>query len=227
MFEDVSICDDRPMWDIWLSVHYLPAVTVADELGVFDALADASLDGDALADRVTANVRSLDILMGLLGGLNLVEKRDGRWIASSVARKYLHSQSEFYWGDLLARFRDSLPAHARLLEKVRRGANEGALEDSFKGWQSGDLPPDVALRSAKLMHAHSTTSARAAARAIDGRAHRALLDVGGGSGVFSASFARAWPDLRVAMMDLQAMCDAAKNFIDTGSAGSRSIDPSR
>ena len=31
-------CDDRQIWDIWLSRWQLPAVTVADELGVFAQL---------------------------------------------------------------------------------------------------------------------------------------------------------------------------------------------
>ena len=32
---------DRAIWDIWLSMHRLPAMAVADELGVFAALASA------------------------------------------------------------------------------------------------------------------------------------------------------------------------------------------
>ena len=34
-------CDDRPIWDVWLSLMWLPAVTVADELEIFDSLAGA------------------------------------------------------------------------------------------------------------------------------------------------------------------------------------------
>jgi len=36
---EVPTCDDQPIWDVWLSMLWLPAVTVADELEIFESLA--------------------------------------------------------------------------------------------------------------------------------------------------------------------------------------------
>src|SRR5690349_10430521 len=41
--------DDRVIWDAWESMFRLPAMTVADEVGIFRALGDAQLTTDALA----------------------------------------------------------------------------------------------------------------------------------------------------------------------------------
>ena len=34
----IPTCDDKPIWDVWLSMLWLPAVTVADELEIFESL---------------------------------------------------------------------------------------------------------------------------------------------------------------------------------------------
>ena len=49
--------DDRAIWDIWLSMHQLPAMAVADELGVFTALDQAPATAAAIAAQATGIMR--------------------------------------------------------------------------------------------------------------------------------------------------------------------------
>ena len=35
---ELPTCDDRLLWDIWMSTGHMPTLTVADELGLFSLL---------------------------------------------------------------------------------------------------------------------------------------------------------------------------------------------
>jgi len=202
---------DRPIWDMWLSMHQLPAITVLDDVGLFTALDGMALPHDELARQLQVNARSLDIILGLVAAMGFVEKRLGKWTATPVARAYLSTKSRYYWGGLFSRFKNN-PLHAKLLEKLRT-PEDGNFEAGFKGWVSGELSQEVADSSAAVMHAHSAVAASAVAAVTDFGKIRRLLDVGGGSGVYCMAMAAAWPQLKADVMDLAAMCTAAQRYI--------------
>jgi acetylserotonin N-methyltransferase len=70
------------------------------------------------------------------------------------------------------------------------------------------------------MNSHSVASSKAVARQPLFAGVKSLLDVGGGSGIFSIELARHWPDLQATIMEIDTMCIAAQAFIDrAGLAG--------
>ena len=73
--------DDRVIWDMWEAQFRLPAMTVADELGVFRALGDAALTTDELAGGLGLDSHALSILLAALASSELIEKREGKWRA--------------------------------------------------------------------------------------------------------------------------------------------------
>jgi acetylserotonin N-methyltransferase len=212
--------DDRPIWDMFMSIHILPAVTAADELGVFAAIHDEALPLKDLAARISAEPRALSIVLGMLAALGLVEHRLGRYRATVLARTYLHPDSPFYWGGVFHRQRQNMPEHARLVSMMKARAvdpSSGAVE----AWETGQLAPDFARAIAKFMHAHSLPAAIGVARSglFDGV--KSLLDVGAGSGVFGIAVAQRHPKLKATILDLQPMCDAAQVYIDEAGVGDR------
>lgn len=212
--------DDRPIWDMFMSIHILPAVTAADEVGVFAAVGDEALPLDALASKISAEPRALSIVLTMLGALGLVERRLGLYRASVLARTYLHPDSPFYWGGVFHRQRESLPEHARLVSMLRARTvdpTSGAVE----AWETGQLPPEFARRIAKFMHAHSLPAAIGVARSGQFDGVTSLLDVGAGSGVFAIAVAQRHPELKATLLDLQPMCDAAQGYIDEAGVGDR------
>lgn len=71
------------------------------------------------------------------------------------------------------------------------------------------------------MHAHSCAAAiGVAGHPVFAQVER-LLDIGGGSGVFSIAIAQRWPDLRGTVMDLATMCDAALHYMREGGVTDR------
>src|SRR5262245_34672731 len=99
---DLPVCDDRPIWDVWLSVLWLPSLTVADELEVFESLAREGATSPELAARLGFDLRGVDILLGMLASLGFLTSHEGRYEVTPVARTYLLRASPFYWGGVFA-----------------------------------------------------------------------------------------------------------------------------
>ena len=206
--------DDRAIWDTWLSSHNFPALAAADELGLFRALCAGRSTTDELAARVQVDARALGILLALLGGLGFVERREGRWQGTPVTRAYLDPDGPMYWGSMLRTFRERAPIYDAILGALRTTAPAPGQMRTSDAWESGELDSDAARRIAAFMHAHSLAASVGVARGGDFSGVRRLLDVGGGSGVFAIATAQHWPDLRATIMDLGAMCEAAKPYIE-------------
>ncbi len=212
--------DDRQIWDIWLSFHNLPAMLAADEIGLFDALADKPLALVDLAGKCRVNARALGIVNSLLCALGLLVHRDKRYGLTPVSRNYLVKSSNFYWGALLAGFRESTPSTEKIIAALAPDAQHAGGENA-KGWEAGDIPPDRARAIAAFMHAHSCAAAIGAAQHPVFDDVKRVLDVGGGSGVFPIAMAQRWPHLHGTIMDLGSMCEAAMTYVRDGEVADR------
>lgn len=218
--------DDRLIWDIWQSQYTLPAVTCADELGLFRALGDEALTTDALAAKVECDARAIGLLLAALAPLGLVEQRSGRWAATAPARTWLHPDAIGYWGPFLFRFRETIPLHAVLIAAMRTGKRPETRYTGVAEWERGTMTPEIARRIADFMHAHSMAPAAAlAAQGVFGGI-ASFLDVGCGSGVYGITMAKAHPAMRVALMDLAPMVAEAGRYADAaGLAGRVELAP--
>jgi acetylserotonin N-methyltransferase len=214
-------CDDRPIWDIWLSSLWLPSVTVASELGVFDALAQGPSRAAALAEKLDLEARGCETLLRMLVALDLAVLDQGQFQLTPVARQYLVTSDPFFWGHVWPASAGSSPEHARLRDALRRrsGRRSEDRPGPLAAWESGQIDPELAGRIARFMNSHSMAAAAGLARNGDFRSVRRLLDVGGGSGCFAIALAAARPDLRCTVMDLPAMCRVAEQYI--AAAGAR------
>jgi 3-hydroxy-5-methyl-1-naphthoate 3-O-methyltransferase len=213
--------DDGAFWDLWLSPYYMPCITVADEVGTFAAISGEALSTEELAARLGVDARALGVHLGLLAGLGMVERREGHWRASALARTWMHPEGEGYYGPLLMGARQSDPLHARMLQTLQTG--EAALGDasSVEEWERGELPQDVAHRIAGFMHSHSVANSKAVARLPDMASVKSLLDVGGGSGVFAIEAARQNAGLKATILEIDTMCVAAQAYIDKAGIANR------
>jgi acetylserotonin N-methyltransferase len=223
MIASLPSCDDQPIWDLWLSSLWLPSVTVASELGVFEALAGGPRGSAAVAAQLRLNPRGCDTLLRMLVALDLAVLDGGEYQLAPVARQYLLKDDPFYWGHVWPASAGANLSHARLRDalSLRPVSRPDDSPGPLAAWESGQIDPDLAGRIASFMHSHSMAAATGLSRNVSFSGVRRLLDVGGGSGCFSIALAAGNPELRCTVMDLPAMCRAAEKYIAAAGARER------
>ena len=223
---------DRAIWDIWLSMYRLPAMAVADELGVFTALEAAPATAAQVAQRLGFNRRATGVLLAMLAALGLLVVRDGRHELADVTRTYLLPASPYYWGPLLRALGVAAQQHEALFRALRapddsaapmeiaRAQNEGP-SDAADAWTRGQIDRAQAVAVTRIMHCHSLPASVGVARNGNLRGVSRLLDVGGGSGCFSIAIAQQFPSVRCTVLELPAVCDVARGYIAEGGVAER------
>jgi acetylserotonin N-methyltransferase len=223
--------DDRRIWDLWLTGVYQGAIVAADDAGVFTALAEDPATIDGLARRLDFDVRATGVLLRLLASLGLLLQRESFFHLTDQARLYLVKSSSFYWGNMmrigvsqwhrdttLAKLKAKGSADATGPEGTPRPTGSGRPAD---GWAAGEIGIGQAQAIAAAMHSHSLPAAIGAARNYDFKDVKRILDVGGGSGCFMIAIAQAHPEIEGTVMELNAMCEAARSYIAAGDVARR------
>src|SRR5262245_53694984 len=188
---------------------WLPSLTVADELRIFDTLAGGAATPRQLAESLQLDPRGAEILMALLASLGFLVVHDGRYGLTETSRNFLLHASPFYWGGVFARQRTVNPLHAIVKDAVRGTAKpvgQSSQSPPVEAWEQGQLELDQAREIAQFMQSHSAPAAAGVAARGDFGGVARLLDVGGGSACFSIALTRQYPELRCTVMDLPAMC---------------------
>jgi acetylserotonin N-methyltransferase len=213
--------DDRIIWDNWLSLFHFPVVSVADEVGTFAALSGRAQDTAALAAELQVDARALGVHLGMLAALGFVERREGLWRATAAARTWLHPEADGYAGPLVRRFAQNQPFHSQLMQTLRTGRKADEYASVSAEWERGEMPPDLAKMITAFMNAHSRASSMAVAQQPLFAGIRSVLDVGGGSGIFSIEMARAHPQLSATVLEIDTICAEADRYIAAAGVGGR------
>ncbi len=213
--------DDRIVWDSWLSLFHFPVVSVADEVGTFAAICDRALGSKELAAKLDVNERALDIHLAMLAALGFVDRREGKWRATAAARTWMHPEAAGYAGPLVQRFSQRQPFHAQLLQTLRTGQKADQYASVAEEWERGEMPPDMAKSITAFMNAHSRASSMGVAQQPVFANLKSVLDVGGGSGIFSIEIAKAWPQLTTTVLEINTICNEADGYIAAANAGGR------
>jgi acetylserotonin N-methyltransferase len=220
------MADDRKLWDLHLGSFAPHALTVADELELFDALGKRPSTPEELAAELKINTRAARALLALLASNDLLLQRAGRYYLTDTAQTYLLRSSPYYWGPVLSLVRNIQFTHASVLATVR--APEAAShwtrtsgEKPIDAWSSGNITPAMAHNIAAYMNANSLAAALVLGRRADLSRCKRLLDVGAGSGCFSIALAQANPTLRCTLMDLEGMCKVALEYVGAAGLASR------
>ncbi|HXI03855.1 MAG TPA: methyltransferase, partial [Candidatus Saccharimonadales bacterium] len=188
-------------------------VLTAIELDVFTAAGSGSTAPE-IGKKIRADARATELLLDALVALRLLGKSGGRYSATPVTERFLSARGE---RDARAamRHQSSLwPRWARLTECVRTGTAVDYKEMSDRGdeWTQ----PFIAA-----MHLNAGERARVVIPAVGPAGIRKMLDVGGGSGAYSIAFAKASPDLRAEIFDLETVLPITRRHIEEAGLSDR------
>lgn len=216
MSHQVPVIDDTLVWDAWLAMYKVPAISVALELDIFESL-DAQPDSpEGLAERRDFDLRGLRALLPMLMQLGFLTLHGGNYQLTEAGRQYMLKGSPFCWAALYKRVGPTMASYKLLLETINKERARAAKNRPADGWESGHVEMAMAREVTAFMHAHSAPAAYGMARTCDFSGIRKVLDVGGGSGIFSIALAGLRPDIYCSIMELPTICELAHQYIEDG-----------
>ncbi len=224
---NINNISDTPLWDIWMSMYHLAAVSVADELGIFNCLTQKNLGTEEIAIKLNLSTRAVQILIEVLVGLKFIIKKNKKYFLSPTAKTYLLPDSLFYWGAILFNLR-AHHEHQKILAAIKKGSNQLLFENkTFSDmWKEDTLTQEAAAIFTQKMHATIFAPAAHAVNKGIFKATKNLLDVGGGSGCFNIAYALKYPKYKALVFDLLPVCDVAKTYIQQFKVANRvSVHP--
>jgi len=193
----------------------------AVSLGIFEPLATAPQSGAAVARRLDLDPDATELLLNGLAALDVLEKRPEGFLLTEAAKKYLLPSSPQYSGGMIL-FEDlSWQYWARLPQAIRTG----------RPVRSANMYQDDARETAIFIDAmDSLVKARGDAQvlthALDWRDVGELLDIGSGPATYPIALCRAFPKLRVTIIDLPGTLKITERYVrEAGMAGRMTLIP--
>jgi predicted O-methyltransferase YrrM len=204
-------CDDRLLWETWMTTFHFPSLVAADELGLFSLLNQSPLTAQDIAASLSLSARATEALLGIMTSLGYLGKLNDKFYLTDVARNFLLKDSLYYWGGLLRMMRNQPVTSSGIIEALRND-----LPVFYKNqdiWETHQIDSEQAAVFTAAMHSNTVSPAIGAAWYGDFVNVKRLLDVGGGSGAFSLALARQYPDMYCTILELPVVAKITEEYI--------------
>jgi 2-hydroxy-4-(methylsulfanyl)butanoate S-methyltransferase len=185
------------------------ALFAALELDLFSRLLEPKTI-DAVARESGIPAHRVETLLATLTALGLIVRDDDRFHNSPASERYLTQGSPASFGEYyrLQINRQLYPAMEHL--DARLAGDPGNLASDMEGLMRDPAEAEV---FSVAQHAASLGPAIRLAKMIDLHGSRTLLDVAGGSGAFSITLCRRYPELAATIIDFPNVIEVARRFI--------------
>ncbi|MHB8771564.1 MAG: methyltransferase [Syntrophales bacterium] len=195
--------DDQPAWSqekiTGLSRGFMESrvLLTAAELDLFTLTATAPLTAGQIAAAIGAELRGLTILLDALAAMGLMVKRDDAYRAEPSAGRLLAAAGPDSILPIILHNVDLWERWGALTAKIAAPRRPGGWTAAFIG----------------AMHAIASPLAGRIVRLADPAGSRRMLDVGGGSGVYTLAFLEAAPALRATIFDRPEVLEMARQRV--------------
>ncbi|MGD0590765.1 MAG: methyltransferase [Bacteroidota bacterium] len=184
----------------------------AFELDFFSLLGDGWKSSEETAQLAETNPRATDRLLNALCASGYLVKKKGEFSNTPLTSRFLVKGEPDYLGGLMHQV-SLWNTWSTLTDAVRTGSSV-VQRDPGRGQRVDWLEAFIAA-----MHMRAIRQAPAIVRLINLKGVKRVLDVGGGSGVFSMAFVRARKGINAVVFDLANVTRLTKTYIDTENLG--------
>jgi precorrin-6B methylase 2 len=183
------------------------------ELDLFSWLAKSPANLAAICASLKVAERPADVMMTLVCAMGLVQKQDDTFRLTENAREFLVRESPWFLGPYFTHFPER-PVYQGLLQTLRTDKPTGfAANKMGKPWAESMLDETFAEEFTGTMDCRGMYAGPAMAAGLDLKRHRHLLDIGGGSGIYSCCIAAAHPHMRATVFDRAPVDRVTRNSV--------------
>lgn len=214
------------LWKMTMAFQVSKALFVASGLNIFTLLSKRPATAEDLAKRLKLHQRSIGRLLNAIVAFGLLQKRRGKYSNTEIANTFLVKGGPEYFGDYISIVNDVYKAWAHYEKVIEENHSLPLFEKEYiKGSDTARVldgsPAHLVSRVMRAQEAFSYRQAVCLPKAYSFSKHNLLLDVGGGTGVFSIMAVRANPHLKSIVFDVPAVCAIARERIKFYKVGSR------
>jgi cyclopropane fatty-acyl-phospholipid synthase-like methyltransferase len=209
------ISDVREISDIAYGFIGSKVLFAALNAKLFDLLAEGPRLLRDLERETGIRGNTLETLLTACASLGLIENGEDGFRNAPASQQYLVSSSPLYFGDYF-RFQIDRQLYPLLLnlDEALRGEAPAAVYDLMKD-------PEEAEYFTRAQHQGSLGPAAVVQKLIDLSGATRLLDIGGGSGAFSITLCRRFPQLRATLLDFENVTRVAQRYVSEAGLSDR------
>jgi len=170
-------------------------------LDFFSHVADQPSDKAALCAHFGTHDRPTDVMLTLFVAMGLLQCRDGVFSVTPLAREHLVKSSPWFIGPYYAALKDR-PVCKDFVEVLRsdRVANWAGLTNQ-PDWHEAMEEEAFARQFTAAMDCRGVYLGQGLASSVDLSRYGHVLDIGGGSGIYSCALLAAHPHLRATVLE--------------------------
>lgn len=187
------------------------ALFAALHYGVFTHLSDGPLTAEELGEKSGLPPERARTLLTAVASLKLVSVIDGKFANAPASEAFLVHGARHDFGDYL-RLQVDRQMYP-LLDQIEPALNNTLTEADTASYAQWFSDPEEARLYSESQHAGSLGPARGLAKLVDLSAARKLLDVGGGTGAFSITLCRAFPELTATVVDFPNVAKLGREYV--------------
>ncbi len=189
--------------------QYTASILAAYSLGIFAEIHRHPQSAADIAKHSGVDKRGIDALLGVLVALGVIHRHGETYVLPRDLATYLVPGVEGDGTGMIDMTADLYSAWIDLPRGLREGTPRHRL--SSEALLSGD--PQKIRRYIRGVHTVSREAARRVAEMAPLLPGSSLLDVGGGSGIFAAEYARRTPDLKAHLFDLPPTLEISRDIL--------------
>ena len=186
------------------------------KLDIFSLLEYNALTSQEVALRIGASPRYTQSFLDCSVVLELLDKKDGKFINSSMTSKFLVKGKAAYVGDHALHHTNTWASWGRLDEVIKEGK-------TLLPYKTGYVDPDTYWTDYMIGQHNRATSGQAhyLVQSLDLREKRKLIDLGGGAASYSIALCDANPQLKAVVVDQKEPLSVARPLVEENNLGDR------
>src|SRR5208282_798278 len=200
---------------------YAPELVAAAIVGLdfFSWLAKSPVDAQTICASLGLAERPVDVILTLFCAMGYIQKKAGAFHLTEIAREFLVRDSPWFVGPYFVHFVDR-PIYKALLDTLRTDKPSWAGATARKPWVEAMEDDAFAEQFTGTMDSRGMYVGPVLAARLDLKAHRRLLDVAGGSGIYACCIAAAHSHLKATVFEkppvdrVTRKCIAKRGFTD-------------